>query len=113
MYIHIHTTVFLDTSKNGQCSTRLTFNTNELDCELVMLHCDECGENVSVDSWDEHTDHHVAMQLHKSINQSSPAIVSSSPQPIERKTDNKRTPKTKMASKKTKLLTLDKFLAKK
>ena len=73
-----------------------------------------CGEYVPADNWFEHTDYHVAMTQQKSINQSSPASVLSPPQPARDKAiTTKGSPKNKMASKKSKLLTLDKFLTKK
>ena len=102
---------FTGNSNSGQCSTRS--GTTKFDDELVTICCDDCGEYIPADNWVEHTDYHVAMQLQKSINQSSPASVLSPPQPAMVKAVNKGLSKNKMASKKTKLLTLDKFLTKK
>ena len=82
-----------------------------MDNEIVSICCDECGEYVPADNWDEHKDYHVAVQLQKSINQSSSARTLLSPQAIKRqsKSVNKGSP---MVSKRAKLHTLDKYLAK-
>ena len=103
--------VILGNSNGGQGSTGSSIT--ELDEELVMICCDECGEYVPADNWFEHTDYHVATKLQKSINQSSPGSVLSPPQPARDKAVSKGSSKNKMASKKPKLLTLDKFLTKK
>ena len=92
--------------------TRPQCSTTELDNELVTICCDECGEYVPADNWDEHTDYHVALQIQKSINQLSSARALSSPQATKHKSVNKGLSKDKMDSKKTKLHTLDKFLSK-
>ena len=99
-----------DNSSNGQCSTRLGSSTAELDNELVTIRCDECGEYIPADNWDEHTDYHVAKRLQQSINQSSPVL---SPQPVKHKTISKSLSKNKTVSKNTKSFTLDKYLTKK
>ena len=99
-----------DDSNNGRCSTRLGSSTAELDNELVTIRCDECGEYIPADNWDEHTDYHVAKRLQQSINQSSPVL---SPQPVKHKTISKSFSKNKMVSKNTKSCTLDKYLTKK
>ena len=82
-----------------------------MDNELVSIYCDECGEYVPADNWDEHKDYHVAVQLQKSINQSSTRTLLS-PQAIKRQSRSvdKGSP---MVSKKAKLHTLDKYLTKK
>ena len=49
-----------------QCSTRPQCSTTEFDNKLVTICCDEYGEYVPVDNWNEHTDYHVAMQIQTS-----------------------------------------------
>ena len=105
---------FPGNSSIGQCSATLGSSTTELHNEVFTICCDECGEYIPADNWDEHSDYHVAMQLQKSFNQSSPVTeVSPSSQSVKSKTFKKGLSRNKMVSKKSKLFTLDKYLTKK
>lgn len=87
-----------------------------MDDKLVTIDCDECGEHIPADNWTEHTDYHVAMQLQRSINQSSPIsrVMSSPHQSVKRRTTKRLSNDKAMLKKmKTASCTLDKFLTKK
>ena len=91
------------------------------DSEIVTVKCEECGKDIPLDEWIEHTDYHVAATLQDAINK-SPIVVPSIPRPLSssqksQKTTPSRTSK-KTSSVKAKLSrkpqtsTLDRFLNK-